>query len=269
MTEQDIDIADIEIDPSVQPRVKGIDPDHVRTLQENPGAWPPITVVRRGARYVGVDCGHRMAAAQNLGLATIRATVVPEPEGGDLYGLAFLLNAAHGRPLSLDDRRAYAERLLRTDASLADREIARRCGLSSNTVGALRERLEVSAQIEQTTTRVGRSGYTYSGALPQRQPGELPLPTLVDTVTTALASVFSAEDRRDQRRIVSYLQRLATALEDHFDLEGWRTNPDAAEACQLVLGPERASELGARLGAAAVNILGVALCLGYEEQGSA
>jgi ParB-like chromosome segregation protein Spo0J len=251
-------LKELKVDPSLQPRVSGTDPDHVRVLGEAHKAWPPLKVVRQDGRYLLVDGFHRLEAAQNLGLETVPVEVLQTPKDGDLRALAFSLNASHGKPLSLDDRRAFAERLLRDQSYLADREIGRRCGLSGNTVGAIRERLEESAQIEQLAERVGRGGYRH---IVGRKAGELPDPASGE----AIAELFKPQERRQQKRIARYLERLAVALEDQYGLEGWETHEDAADACREVLGGERAAELARRLGDGAHNVLMAAVALGYED----
>lgn len=251
-------LKELEVDPSLQPRVSGTDPDHVRVLEEAHGGWPPLKVVWQDGRYLLIDGFHRLEAARNLGLEDVPVEVFQAPEDGDLRALAFSLNASHGRPLSLDDRRAFAERLLRNRPHLADREIGRRCGLSGNTVGAIRGRLEESAQIEQTAERVGRGGYRHTigrraGELLNPDPGE------------AIAELFKPQERRQQKRVARYLERLAVALDDQHGLGGWETHEDAAEACREVLGGERAAELAQRLGDGAHNVLMAAVALGYED----
>ncbi len=264
----DLRLDKVVVDPSLQPRVDGLDADHVRALQEAPEVWPPLLVVQWGSQYLLIDGFHRFAAAQNLGLGTVPAKVVAAHTNGDLHALAFSSNAAHGRPLSLADRRAFAERILRREPHLADREIGRRCGLSSNTVGSIRERLEDAAQIEQTTERVGRGGYVYAVETHEdkRQPGELPEADFGEVIDETVGRLFTSADRRRQRRIVRYLERLGTALEDQYDLEGWESAEDAAEACRLVLGQDRASELAQMLGNGAYNVLQAAIALGYKEE---
>jgi len=253
-----IQIEELGVDPSVQPRVDGLDANHVRALEETPETWPPLKVVRQDGQYLLVDGYHRLEAAQNLGLESIRVEVVDAPSDGDLHALAFALNAAHGRPLSLADRRAFADRLLRAQPHLADREIARRCGLAANTVGSIRGRLEESAQIEQTAERVGYGGYVYK---PRREAGELPEPDPVE----ALGDYLVKRERRQQRRIARYLEQLAVALDDQHKLKGWETHEDAAEACRATLDDERVAELAQELGSGAHNVLQVAIALGYDE----
>ena len=249
----------ILVDPALQPRVGGLDAAHVAALQENPEAWPPLVVVERGG-YVLVDGFHRFAASQNLGLETIRVEVREVPADGDLHALAFALNAVHGRPLTLADRRTEAERLLSTNATVSNLDVARRTALSPTTVATIRERLEAAEQIPATDQRVSRSGVAYTPSSP-RQRGELP-----DEQETLTERFFTAKDRREQRRLARYLERLAVALDDQYGFEAWQTATNAADACRAVLGVEGAAELGGRLGPAARNVLDVALVLGYEDE---
>lgn len=257
-------LSDIDIDPALQPRVGGLDADHVNELQAVPDSWPPLAVAQCDGKHVLVDGFHRYAAAQNLGLESVPVKVVEAPDG-DLFSLAFALNAVHGRPLNLSDRRAYAERLLTQNPDWADREIGRRCGLSQPTVAAVRSRLEETAKIEQTDTRIGAGGYIYKVGTnqKQRQAGELPEANLPER--PADAGDFTPAQRMQHRQIAHYLVRLAAALEDGDDLEGWSMADDAAYACKVVLGPERARELAERLGRTSRDVLDVAERLGYRE----
>ncbi len=255
----EVQIHDLVVEASLQPRVDGVDADHVRALEERPDSWPPLKVVRRHGSQLLVDGYHRLEAAKNLGLDWIRVEVVEASPGEDLHELAFALNATHGRPLSLADRRAFAERILRGQPHLADREIARRSGLSANTVGAIRGHLEESAQIEQTTERVGQGGYVYR---PRREDGELPEPDPVE----AVGDFFTSRERRQRRRLARYLERLAVALDDQHKLKGWKTHEEAARACRDALGEDRAAELAQELGTGAYNVLQVAIALGYGDE---
>jgi hypothetical protein len=81
-----------------------------------------------------------------------------------------------------------------------------------------------------------------------------------------LGQLFTAGERRQQRKVAQYLQLLGVALSDQFELQGWDTNQQAAEACRLVLGDERAGELARELGAGSYNVLQVARTLGYDPQ---
>ena len=255
------------IDPDLQPRVNGLDAEHVRELQEVSDSWLPLVVVEQDDKYLLVDGFHRYAAAQNLELESVPVKVVDVPADGDLFSLAFGLNAVHGRPLSLNDRRAFAGCLLQHHPEWSDREVGRHCGLSQPTVAGVRTKLEDSAQIEQTSTRVGAGGYTYTvGANPkQRQPGEMPEASPLQSLMETATKVFTPAERSQQRKITQYFQRLAVALEDGNGLNGWDYAEDAANACHLVLGAEKAKALADKIGVHCQDILEVAVRLGYKE----
>ena len=255
--ETQLPVSGLTADPDVQPRVEGIDADHVRTLMEAPDSWPPITVVDNGGRYVLVDGFHRLAAARELGLVSIPAEVIAPPADEHLIGVGFDLNARHCRPLSSKDRRAFAARLLAQHPDRSDRDVGRRCGLSHHTVGGIRRSLEQSGQIAQVDERTGADGKRY--AVPVRPLGELAPEGLGEKLQRLVAG------NRPQRRIASYLTRLAEALDDQYELSEWQTAADAAAACRLVFGDERARELGEQLGERSRNVLDVALALGYDE----
>jgi hypothetical protein len=261
----DMSVGKIIADPTLQPRVDGLDLDHVKALETVIDSWPPLKVVPRGDQYVLVDGFHRFAAAQNLGLETVPVEILGSPDDDDLHGLAFALNAIHGRPLTLSDRRAFAGRLLQAHPDWSEREIARRAGLVQPTIAKIRQELERSDTIQPTESRVGRDGRNYT--VPSRTGRELP--DHYDTGPTLLQKIgdaFTPTERRNQREIARYLQIVATAMEDQDKLKGFNTFTDAVEACRTVLGEQAALELAERLGWSAENILRIAESLGYESE---
>lgn len=241
MTEpQRLSPRDVLVDESLQPRAGELDRNHVEALKTSPESWPPLRVATDGQDYLLIDGFHRLAAALSLGLPTVPIEIVSLPEDGDLLGLAFDLNARHGRPLSLSDRKAFARQLLRRKPRPSDREIGRRCGLSHATVAALRR---------EPDKRSARR---------QREPGEMP-------AENAMARVAAlVKPQGGQRRIASYLQRLAVALNDQYELGAWQTAEGGASACRAVLGERDATELAWELGPAALNVVAVARRLGYD-----
>ena len=258
-----ISLSSIVADPALQPRVTGLDLDHINSLEVVAEAWPPVKVIERDGGFLLVDGFHRFAAAQNLGLETIAVEVLDQPEDDDLFGLAFDLNAKHGRALTLSDKRAFAVRLLKAHPELSEREIGRRAYLAQPTIAKIRLELESRDVIQPTDTRVGRDGRNYTvahknrAAAPDRyQTG----PTLLERIGDA----FTPVERRNQRGIVRYLQTLAEALEDQDKLAGFETIDNAADACRVVLGTEATGELAERLGWSAANILKIAEAIGYE-----
>jgi hypothetical protein len=213
--------------------------------------------VKHGRGYLLVDGFHRLAAAQNLNFKHITVEVLDPPEDGDLHALAFALNAAHGRPLTLSDRRAFADRLLRTHPEWADREVGRRCGLSQPTVAKVREGLEQEAHIPAMDTRLGRDGNTYPATQRRAAPNDAPV--IPDRPV-------SAGERSTQRLMVRYFEQLAGILEAQDALDGFETIDDAVSACRVVLGAEKANALAERLGWSSRNILEVAQALGFVSE---
>lgn len=252
-------LGQIVVDPRLQPRVEGVDPEHVRTLEPVAEHWPPLKVIKQNGRYLLVDGFHRLAAAQNLKLSAIPVVVLDVPAREDLHALAFALNAAHGRPLTLSDRRAFAARLLREHPDWSDREIGRKCGLVQPTIAKVRQDLERQAQIQPVETRIGRDGRAYA-ATPKPTPCGLSLGQVIEN----LADVFTPAERRAQRRVVRYLEQLLDVFDQQDGLPGFDTVDQAAEACRAVLGTMAAQELGARLGLPAGKILEIARDLGYR-----
>jgi hypothetical protein len=260
----------IVIDPALQPRVDGIDPDHVRMLETVPESWTPLVAVMADGQYVLTDGFHRYASAQNLGLEVVTVDVVAMPSNGDLKALAFSLNAKHGRPLSLTDRRAEAGRLLLAHPEVSNLEVSRRVGLSPTTVAAIRTRLEEADAIAPLPERIGADGTRYPVTTTRslRHPGTLPDEGIGERLTATVGGLFTSEERRRQRKLAVYFRRLVVAVEDGDDLAGWDTAENAAEACRLVLGHDAAADLGERLGRRCRNVLNVAIVLGYvDDQG--
>ncbi|MFF5030856.1 ParB/RepB/Spo0J family partition protein [Nocardia salmonicida] len=117
------------------PRSEGEDQSHIERLIEAEWPLPPILVHRQTNRVI--DGFHRTIAARRKGLTHIDAYLV---DGSD--ELAFILgvqeNVTHGLPLSLADRRAAAERIVRTHPHWSNRSIAAAAGLSAKTVASIR-----------------------------------------------------------------------------------------------------------------------------------
>lgn len=274
MPDISITLTQIVADSAFQPRVEGLDLDHVRALEVVAEAWPPLKVIAQGKQYLLLDGFHRFAAAQNLGLEQVRAEVLEAPADGDLIGLAFALNAVHGRPLTLSDRRAFAARLLRAHPDWSDREIGRRAGLVQPTIGKIRQDLEIRQDIAPAESRIGRDGRSYpaaakvasvgtsGGAGATAETSSKPKSGTSMSLVDVLVQAFTPAQRITQRNLVRYLERLADLLEEQDEMKGFETIDDAAEACRIVLGPEKAKAIGERLGWSSRNIILVAEALG-------
>lgn len=250
---QAVPLAEIVANRELQPRVDGIDDRHVRELEVGAEHWPPVSLVVRDKRYVLVDGFHRLQAAKNLKLKSIRASILKIADDADLHAIAFTLNASHGRSLSLKDRRAFAARLLCLHANWSDREIGRQSGLAQPTITKIRAELERQKQIAPARSRVGRDGRSYAVS---RQ-------AALQHIGKSIEQLADALDPNEQRRIVRYLQKLVPLLEEQDKLKSFETFDDAARACTAVLGNRRAKEIGQQLGWTSENILGIAWALGY------
>ncbi|EFL19812.1 streptomycin biosynthesis operon regulator [Streptomyces sp. C] len=138
---------------SDSPRSAGEDAEHIRTLAESGVELPPIVVMSSTKRVI--DGMHRLRAAELRGAAEIAVRYF-DGEEKEAFVLAVTCNIAHGLPLSLDDRKAAATRILRTHPLWSDRVIGRATGLSAKTVGTLRSCS--TGGVPQSNVRIGRDG---------------------------------------------------------------------------------------------------------------
>lgn len=217
-----IPIDQIVIDDALQPRSDGLSDDHVAALMETPENWPPVVLARvHGGLYL-IDGFHRHEAACLLEFSELTATVFDAASDADLFNVAFALNAKHGRPLTLRDRKSYALTLIRRYPELADREIGRRTGLHHETVGALRN--------ERPRARVA-----------VRKAGDLPGDVgLFDGIR------FGKKATKEQKSIAGYIARLKTALSDPYEegstVDLWPSDAqEIARACLAAMGAKRAT----------------------------
>jgi hypothetical protein len=232
--------------------------EHDRAPEPVVEHWPPLKVIKRGDDYLLIDGFHRLAAARNRNLKAVTAEILDLPENGDLHSLAFTLNTAHGRPLTLCDRRAFAARLLRAHPDWSDREVGRRSGLVQPTIAKVLQELERHADIPATATRIGRDGREYAVAPRQPRNGTTTLGSVVDTLMFAF-------DQTGRWQISRFLSRLADVLEEQDQLKGYETIDDAVQACRAVFGDDGAKKLAGRLGWSSDNILKIAQALGCNE----
>jgi ParB/Sulfiredoxin domain len=218
-----VPMREIAIDDRLQPRQDGLSDDHVAALMETPENWPPIVLARiEGAKYL-IDGFHRHEAACQLGFEEIAASIFDPAQGDDLFAIAFQLNAQHGRPLTLRDRKGYAVALLAHDPSLSDRKVGKVCGLHHETVGALRN----------ARSRV---------AIERRKAGDLPGDVgLLDPIR------WRKKATKEQKSIAGYVARLRDALSDPYEegstVDLWPSDAEEiARACIVAMGAKRATE---------------------------
>lgn len=139
--------------PADSPRVAGEDVNHARLLADVGAPLPPLVVHRSSMRVI--DGMHRLQAARMRGDESI-SVLFFDGSDTDAFVLAVELNQAHGLPLSRADRRAAAQRIMRSHPEWSDRRIAAATGLAAATVGSIRRCS--TAQTERLNTTVGRDG---------------------------------------------------------------------------------------------------------------
>lgn len=138
---------------SDSPRLGGKDDKHIRILAESDSQLPPILVHRPTMRVI--DGVHRVHAAMLRGEHMIQARLFDGDEPTS-FVLAVLTNTTHGLPLSIKDRKAAAERILRYFPHWSDRAVGSVTGLAHRTVAAVRAC--PTGQDVQLDTRTGRDG---------------------------------------------------------------------------------------------------------------
>jgi ParB-like chromosome segregation protein Spo0J len=136
------------------PRLAGPSEENVHRLAELDRPLPPVLVLRSTNQVI--DGTHRLLAAQRRGQQMIAVRYYDGDEDS-AFVLAVSANVTHGLPLSLNDRRAAAARILGRHAEWSNRRIAVVTGLSDKTVGAIRARSgPVGAQ--SAVARIGLDG---------------------------------------------------------------------------------------------------------------
>ncbi|MFF1910565.1 ParB/RepB/Spo0J family partition protein [Streptomyces sp. NPDC058239] len=139
--------------PGESPRSEGPDQEHVARLAEIDGPLPAILVRRSDMRVI--DGMHRLLAALIRGQETIDVEFF-EGTTEEAFLRAVQANITHGLPLSQDDRRAAAGRIIASHPQMSDRAIARASGLGAKAVASIRRRS--TDVVPQLNSRIGRDG---------------------------------------------------------------------------------------------------------------
>ena len=111
-----------------------------------------------GRQCVSFNGMHRFRAAVRNGRKQM-AVIFFDGSDDEAFFHAVELNIRNGLPLSLNDRKAAARRVLMASPELSDRAIASRTGLSDRTVAAVRARS--GAKVAHLNGRQGRDGRIY------------------------------------------------------------------------------------------------------------
>lgn len=151
-----------------QPRLLGLDPKHLARLCESyVEDWAPILVEpRRDGRYQLLDGFHRLDEARRRKLDTILARVVQNAT----WDAGIIANLGNGLPLTLADRKWYAQMIHEQHPEYSLRQIARACGLSPTTV---------QVTLQTPSVHSGRGGESTPGGEQAGTTSQPPLPSYV------------------------------------------------------------------------------------------
>ncbi|WP_331717787.1 transcriptional regulator (plasmid) [Streptomyces zaomyceticus] len=185
--------------PADSPRLNGLDEEHVRRLADIYASLPPVLVHRTTLRVV--DGMHRVAAAAHQGLTSVDVQYF---DGADeeAFLRSVTANITHGLPLSVADRKAAAERILRSRPNLSDRSVASCTGLDAKTVATIRPRS--TADNPRSNIRIGADGRAHpldrtaerlrAAELMTRRP-DLPLRAIVKETGLSLGTAHDVRRR--------------------------------------------------------------------------
>jgi hypothetical protein len=160
-----VPLADLILDPKVQAREdlnEEVISDYAELMRDG-AQFPPIEAYRDREGRIRVSDGvHRVLARRRTGATDIIATVRPgEPR--DAQFAAIGSNIKHGARRTNADKRRAVLMMLGDEQwrQLADREIARHCGVSPTFVGNLRAELSANAGQMETVRTVTRGGTVF------------------------------------------------------------------------------------------------------------
>ena len=159
-----LNIDQLRIDGDIQPREE-LDQDTVSEYADrmkNGDKFPPMLAFHDGSDYWLVDGFHRFAAYARNDTHVVFAEVRNGTKR-DAALAAVECNATHGKRRSNADKRRSVMRLLNDDewAQWSDREIARRCGVSPDTVNRHRRESSLSeSDSDQPRTYTTKHGTT-------------------------------------------------------------------------------------------------------------
>ena len=167
MTVESISLDKIRLDGETQPRGT-LSQQQIRNYAEDMKAgmtFPPVELCHDGRDYWLWDGFHRVHATRLVGFTEIDANVTSGTQT-DAQWLSYGANTAHGLYRSNEDkRRAVLAALSHPKAEgLSNPQVAKHCGVSTNTAAKYREELEATCQIDKSTRRTGRDGRTIDTA---------------------------------------------------------------------------------------------------------
>lgn len=165
---QMIKISDIKYYQDLQVRAE-IDQATVKQYQDVINELPPIAVMQVGSELVLVDGMHRIKARISAGQEVVAAHIY-RGTMAEALEKAIELNRAHGKPLSLGERKEAVRKYLKADPEKTHRYVSRLCGISDKTVKVIREELESAKEIPILDTLTDDAGREHDREKPDKRP---------------------------------------------------------------------------------------------------
>lgn len=158
MTERILQLDQITIDNSLNPRIGALDQLAVREYSQTLDDLPPMHVYDvPGEGYLLVAGFHRYAAHELAGVDQANV-IVHQGDRATATEFADLDNLKHGIRLNRTEKRAVISRQLKRHPDWADVRIARACHTTDKTVRSVREELEETSEIPRLDRLVGADG---------------------------------------------------------------------------------------------------------------
>lgn len=183
-----LDLDNIRIDGGTQSRVElneSVVADYAEIL-ESGETLPPVVVFFDGVDHWLADGFHRYFAHKKIDAVEISADI-HDGTRRDAVLFSVGANKGHGLQANRADKRKGAETLLKDAewAKWSDREIAKKCGLSATTIGAIRSslsKLDSDKDVERTyTTKHGTTAVMKTASI-----GKQPTPVVGEEQAAAI-----------------------------------------------------------------------------------
>jgi hypothetical protein len=165
----------------------------------DPGSNKTVFVRKYSARAIGGDPKRRSDKTRRKLIADDPAPFCPSNEWfeqvypDDPY--AYVKSKNHfRRHLTREKRREIAERVFKDHTEWSNRRIAREAELDDKTVGAIRDRMEATAEIPQLEETVGRDGKTRPATKPPKAPSPPLAPEDADDGVRRMKAAHAAHD---------------------------------------------------------------------------
>jgi hypothetical protein len=250
--ELSVDVKNVRIDGGTQPRTE-INTEVVSDYAEHMrgGAdFPPVVVFFDGVDWWLADGFHRVHAARQAGIPTIKAEVHQGTKrDAILYSVG--ANADHGQRRTPADKRKAVETLLtnpevandpQTGQPWSDTSCAKRCSVSVPFVGKVRRGLTINVNSEQLTTRTFTDKHGNTTTMNTANIGKRPKAERVEKISQMASEGYRAAQIATEMNVaIHYVRKIAR--EENINLAdtqiGKVTRIDAARVIeQTVTGLE-------------------------------